>query len=179
MEYRLTSCLMSGSQVDDGRDDVQPVADPLDALADRHPVLPQNVNNRPLHLQRLQAHADRQAGLAVQVNQENPLSLRRQSHAEIVRCRGLSHAALLVRYRYNLQILHSLFQLYSLRLLFKLYKIYLLFLILSSKKRCLQAWRHRFLFHIHLLYMIYTLILLYILYLHKQSNGANIAKSRR
>ncbi len=39
---------------------------------------------------------------------------------------------------------------------------------MSSKKRCLQAWGHLFLFHIHLLCLIYTLIVLYILYLYEQ-----------
>ncbi len=111
---------------------MQPVADPLYALVDRLPVLLQNIYNRPLHLQRLQAYADRQTGLTVQVNQENPLSFCCQRYSEIMRRGGLGNAALLVRYRYNLQIHHSLFQLYNLHLIFKLYKIYRLFLKLSS-----------------------------------------------
>ena len=115
---------------------MQPVTDPLNALADRHSVFSQNIYNRPLHLQRLQAHTDRQAGLTVQVNQEDPLSLRRQGHAEIVRRCGLRHAALLICDCYNFQILHSSSHLYSLRLLFKLYKLYCLFLKSSSRKRC-------------------------------------------
>ena len=134
---------------------MQPVADPLDALSDRHPIFSQNVYNRPLYLQRLQAHANRQAGLTVQVNQENTLSLSRQGHTEIVRRCGLRHAALLICDCYNFQILHSLFHLYILRLLFKLYKLYCLFLMLSSRKRCLRSWSTAFYFiYINYLYYI-------------------------
>ena len=75
---------------------MQPVTKLLHALHERRPILPQHVHDRPLHLQRLQAHADRQAGLAVQVNEQYPFPGGRHGRPQVVRRGGLGHAALLV-----------------------------------------------------------------------------------
>ena len=87
-----------------------------------------------LRLQRLQADANRQAGLAVQVNEQHLLPSRCQRSAQVVGGSGLRHSALLVcdcnDFHCASPLLYKLFHLF---MIFNLYILYRVFTLYQTK----------------------------------------------
>lgn len=93
-----------------------------------------------LRLQRLQADANRQAGLAVQVNEQHLLPSRCQRSAQVVGGGGLRHAAFLVC---DCNDFHCaslpVYKLFRLLMPFNLYTLYHVFTLYQEKRRSLLA----------------------------------------